>query len=187
MSRKGAVLTKQLGIIFITILMVLVIFMIVGPMLVSENVGPQTKYDNIILRISKEYRIEVALVKAMMKVGSDFDPALSGDRMGLMAITQRIIDDLKRGESSDHCRKMEVSDPNDAEQNTEAGVCYLSYLLDRYNNNKVQAVVAYHWEPSKFDSVGRDIEAAPANSRSYAKNVMEFYDEYKKNVGFIFI
>jgi soluble lytic murein transglycosylase-like protein len=186
MTRKGVAITSELGIILLTILVVLVVFLAVVPYLMGEDAGPKTPYDHIIKIVSGEYRVESVLIKAMMKAGSDFDPALSGERTGLMAITQRMINDLKSGESSSFCKKMEVSDPADPEQNIGAGTCYFSYLLDRYNNNKLQALVAYHWEPSKLDGVGKDTERAPSASQNYAKNVMGFYDEYRKGIGWDF-
>jgi len=187
MPKKAVAITTELGIIILTILVVLIVLLAVVPYLTGEDAGPKTPYDHIIKIAANQYRVESVMIKAMMKVGSDFDPFLSGDRIGLMAITQRIINDLRSGESSKHCDKMEVKDPQDTEQNIEAGTCYFSYLLDRYNNNKLQALVAYHWEPSKLDGVGKDIEKAPSVSRNYEKNVMEFYNEYKKDIGWDFM
>lgn len=187
MPKKGVAITSELGVIILTILVVLIVLLAVVPYLMGEDAGPKTPYDHIIKTAANQYRVEIVMIKAMMRVGSDFDPSLSGDRIGLMAITQRMINDLRSGESSEYCDKMEVKDPQEPEQNIEAGACYFSYLLDRYNNNKLQALVAYHWEPSKLDGVGKDTEKAPGESRNYAKNVMEFYDEYKKDIGWDFI
>ncbi len=184
MQMKGDI-TRELVLILFTILVVLAVFIVVVP-LQSGDAGPKTPYDHIIKLASGDYMTETALIKAIIKVSSEFNASLSGERLGLMGITTEMIEDLGGGESSKHCDKMEVRDPLDTEENIKAGTCYFSYLLNRYNRNKIQALVAYHWDPGRLDGVGKDTEKAPAASRNFAKNVMEFYNDYKKAIGWDF-
>jgi soluble lytic murein transglycosylase-like protein len=186
MFRGNSTIEFKLGALIVTILILLIIFLNIVPML-SEDSGPKTPYDHIIRSVGIDYRIETALIKAVMKMSSDFDASLSGERIGLMGITEMIINDLNVGDSSEHCDKMEVKDPKDPGENIRAGTCYLSYLLDRYDNNRLQALIAYRWNPSKFDAVDKNIERVPGEPRSYANNVMGFYNEYKKTDGWDFV
>ncbi len=188
MPKKGMGFIEEIGIIILTIVVIaLFVIGIVLPYLSGEDAGPKTPYDDKINKAAARYGVETILIKAMMKTGSDFDPSLTGDKIGLMAITEDMIVDVRRGQSSQHCKRLVTDDSQEPEQNINTGTCYFSYLLDRYDNNKLHALVAYHWKPELFDGVDKDIERASSGSRNYAKNVMGFYDEYKESTGWDYI
>ncbi len=70
------------------------------------------------------------------------------------------------------------ADPNDAEQNTQAGAMYLRGLLVRYNGDVAKALAAYNAGPGAVDKYG----TVPPyrETRSYVNRVI---DNYKKMGG----
>jgi hypothetical protein len=91
-------------------------------------------YDHIIEELAKKYRVESALVKAVIRAESGFDPEAVSPKgaRGLMQLMPRIA------------RKHGVADPDDPRQNIRGGVRMLRSLLDRFDHDPRLALAAYN-------------------------------------------
>jgi len=124
-------------------------------------------YHPIISECAAKYRVEPALVKAMIRAESAFDPnavSPSGARglMQLMPATAR------------HHGVSKVDDPR---QNIRGGVGHLRSLLDRFHDMKL-AIAAYN---AGAASVTRYGGLPPfAETRTYVAKVLRLRREYLK-------
>jgi soluble lytic murein transglycosylase-like protein len=91
-------------------------------------------YLDIIQTASRRHGVDPALVHALVKVESDFNPyALSRKgAMGLMQLMPQTAMD------------MNVQNSFDPGDNVDGGVKYLRYLIDRYEGNLSLALAAYN-------------------------------------------
>jgi soluble lytic murein transglycosylase-like protein len=97
--------------------------------------GPAAdRYDDIIQEYARRYRVEPALVKAIINVESRFDARAVSRRgaCGLMQLMPRTA------------RAHGVRDPRNPRENVRAGVSHLRSLLDRFGNDVRLAVAAYN-------------------------------------------
>jgi len=124
-------------------------------------------YDGLIHEYSRKYGVDSALVKAIVKAESDFDPyAISGKgARGLMQLMP------------DTAEKLNVLNPFDPRENIEGGVRYVRYLLDRFGNDMDLCVAAYNaGETTVYEKGGIP---AYAETLNYINKVRQFYKEYK--------
>ncbi len=123
--------------------------------------------DKNIADASKKYDLEAALIKAVMKQESAFNPnALSkaGARglMQLMPGTAKILG---------------VEDIWDIRQNIDGGAMYLRDMLYAYDSNLELALAAYNAGPGNVEKYGG---VPPFNeTKDFIKKVMQYYNEYK--------
>lgn len=116
--------------------------------------------------VSKRHRIDPNLVKAVIKVESDFDPTAisSAGAIGLMQLMPKTAEQLN------------VFDPFDPEQNIEAGVRYLSYLLSSFNGDLKMSLAAYN---AGENLVRRHKSIPPIEeTRHYIKKVLSYYRDF---------
>jgi soluble lytic murein transglycosylase-like protein len=92
------------------------------------------KYDPVIQDAAERYSVDYALVKAVIKAESNFDPVAisrAGAR-GLMQLMPGTADALR------------IDNPFHPEDNIDGGVRYLRYLLDLFEGNLHLALAAYN-------------------------------------------
>lgn len=122
----------------------------------------------IILSTSQRYRVDPALVKAVIKVESDFDSqAVSGaGAMGLMQLMPATASDLG------------VQNPFNPFENISGGVRHLSQLLDRFNGDLVLTLAAYHAGARRVEQYQKvpPIE----KTHHYIRKVMTAYKTYRE-------
>ncbi len=146
-----------------------------------------TAFSDLIDKYAAYYDLEPELIKAVIKVESNFDQkALSGaGAKGLM----QIMDDTetwvasKRGENSKPWALYE------AEYNISVGTYYLRYLMDRFGSAEV-ALAAYNAGPTNvvgwlddelYSSDGKTLSDIPfPETKAYVSKVMSNYEKYKK-------
>jgi soluble lytic murein transglycosylase-like protein len=92
------------------------------------------KYDMMIEDMAKKYQLDPRLLKAIVKVESDFNPlAISEDgAMGLMQLMP------------EKARELRVKNAFNPSENLEAGARYLSDLLRKYSGDLHLALAAYN-------------------------------------------
>lgn len=138
------------------------------------NTSP-SQYDDIILNTSKRYGMDPALVKAVIKAESSFNPnaTSSSGAMGLMQ--------LMPGTAA----ALGVKKPYDPVENIDGGVRYLKQQLDRYNGNVKLALAAYNCGPGRVNSLGvtnlddpAQVAKLPRETQTYVKRVVEYANEY---------
>lgn len=105
------------------------------------------KYDCFIEKFSKQYDVEKTLVCAVIKVESNFDENAKScaDAIGLMQITNETFRWLLRIENknSKYIINLEEKDLLDPKINVKYGTFFLSYLLNKYKDEKT-ALAAYN-------------------------------------------
>lgn len=133
---------------------------------------PQTEEFNLekIINIyARDYDVSPALVKAVIKAESDFDPYVvshAGAR-GLMQLMPSTA------------LEMQVEDIFDPIDNIGGGVQYLSRMLELFNGDVRLALAAYNAGPG---NVLRYKGIPPfKETRAYVPKVLDYYDRYKKD------
>lgn len=123
--------------------------------------------DRIINRVSRVFNIDSNLIRAIIKVESNFNTrAVSrAGAKGLMQLMPKTA------------YKMDVMDPFNPEENIFGGVKYFKYLLDRFDNNLEISLAAYNAGETavlKYGGIPRYRE-----TRQYVKKVLKQYTYYK--------
>jgi soluble lytic murein transglycosylase-like protein len=129
-----------------------------------------TRYDNWIREAATLYQIPEALVRAVIRVESDFDPrAVSpANARGLM---QMIPETAER---------MLVSDVFDPRQNIFGGVRYLRVLANTFNGDLALTVAAYNAGEGAVMRHG-GIPPYP-ETQDYVVRVIGYYRQYRSDV-----
>lgn len=125
------------------------------------------KFDNIILLASKQFQVESAFIKAIIRAESDFDHRAVSHKgaQGLMQLMPKTADQLN------------VADPFDPEENVLGGARYLSMLLKRFKNDKILALAAYNAGPTEVET--RNGVPPFPETRDFIKKVMAYYKAYR--------
>ena len=122
---------------------------------------------NLIDHYAERFQLDSALVKAVIKVESDFDPRVVSHRgaKGLMQLMPATA--LELG----------VSDPFDPGQSIYGGTYYLRQMLDTFNSNLDHALAAYNAGPTTVQRYG----GVPPydETRNYIQRVKKFRDYYQ--------
>jgi len=124
-------------------------------------------YSRLINKKSDQYRIESSLLKAVIKVESNWNSkAVShAGAMGLMQLMPTTADDLN------------VTNPFNPEENIDGGARYLRYLLDKFDGNLSHALAAYNAGPTR---VKRHRGIPPIKeTQQYVKRVLSLYNNDK--------
>jgi soluble lytic murein transglycosylase-like protein len=133
-----------------------------------SNVYSPDHYNHIITKASKTYGIDVPLIKAVIKVESNFNPkAIS--KAGARGLMQIMPTNFKA---------LRIRDPFDPDQNIMGGASLLKELLIRFDGNVHFALAAYNAGPA---SVDRLKQIPPIKeTREFVRKVMEYYSYFKK-------
>ena len=128
------------------------------------------KYDPEIRKTSQRYGVDYALVKAVIKAESNFDP-LAISRAGAKGLMQ-----LMPGTAN----ALRVNDPFHPEDNIEGGVRHLRYLLDLFNGNLHLVLAAYN---AGEEAVFRYNDIPPyRETRAYIQRVLKYFRNYSAEV-----
>lgn len=124
--------------------------------------------EHLITAAARKYRLDPALIKAVIKVESAFDPnAVSwAGAQGLMQLMPGTAD------------LMHVTDAFDPGQNINGGSRYLRRLLDRFKDNLPLALAAYNIGPERVDRENKIPNVK--ETRNYVKLVTHHYEKFKK-------
>lgn len=132
--------------------------------------GPSTRpLKEVINEFADLYRLEAALIQAVIKAESDFNPkAIS--RKGALGMMQLL---------PDTARDMGVRNPFDPEDNIRGGSRYLRLMLDQFNNRLDLALAAYNAGPG---AVRRHGGIPPyEETRTYVERVKKYLYHYQIN------
>ena len=119
-------------------------------------------YDGLIRNASQKHQVPEDLIKAVIKVESNFNPRATS-HMGAMGLMQ-----LMPGTARD----LGVTAAYDPAQNIDGGTRYLKEMLERFNGSVPMALAAYNCGPGTLEK-GRSL---PAETRSYLQLVNRYYN-----------
>ncbi len=123
-------------------------------------------FDPIIANVSRRYGVEQALVKAVIKAESDFQPNAVSPKgaRGLMQLMPSTA------------QMHGVHNIHEPFENIAGGVQHLRMLLDRYRNNVVLALAAYNAGEAWVDQYN----GIPPfeETRNYVHRVLQFRQDY---------
>ena len=124
-------------------------------------------FDFLISEFAKKYEIDFALIKAMIRAESGFNPnAVS--RKGAKGLMQLMPETALR---------MNVSNVFNPKENIEGGVRYFKYLLSLFNNDLRLSLAAYNAGENLVSQLG----TIPPYRETvdYVRKVLNFYQSYK--------
>lgn len=135
----------------------------------SRSVISDGELEPVIARHSRAHRLHPALIRAVIKTESDFDP-LAVSRAGAIGLMQLMPQTALR---------LEVRDSYNPDENIGGGTKYLRQLLDRFNGNLPLALAAYN---AGEQAVERYRGLPPiAETRQYVKKVLRYYRAFLMN------
>jgi soluble lytic murein transglycosylase-like protein len=121
------------------------------------------RLEGTIVHHSMRHRLDPALLSAVIKAESDFDPSAvsRAGAIGLMQLMPRTAE------------KLAIEDPFDPDENIAGGARYLRYLLDRFSGNLPLALAAYNAGVTRVERY----DALPPirETRRYVKKVLRYY------------
>ncbi|WP_233531899.1 lytic transglycosylase domain-containing protein [Paenibacillus alkalitolerans] len=132
--------------------------------------------DRIVSDASRDYGVDPALVKAVIRAESNFrsDAVSSAGAKGLMQLMDGTA------------RTLGVTDSFDPVQNVRGGTRFLSYLLHKYDGNTGVALAAYNAGPGRVDRLGirteaelaQRLESLPEETQRYVGKVLAFREQF---------
>lgn len=133
------------------------------------SVTGEVLYDHIIMHAASGHGLDPALVKAVIKCESRFDPSAQSPRgaqglMQLMPGTQAMLG---------------VSNPFDPQHNVAAGTRYLAMLKQTFNGDLQLALAAYNAGPQTVVGAGYTVPAI-AETQQYVRCVSAAYAHYRQ-------
>jgi len=151
-----------------------VLFMVVQPTVrlppeeVDRQIADTDHYDDIITALAQRFRVERALVKAVLRAESGFNrlAVSSAGARGLMQLMPETA------------RRHGVRNVYDPAQNIEGGVRHLRLLIDRHGYNLPRVLAAYN---AGSEPVERYRGIPPyAETYDYVARVLRFRRQYLK-------
>ena len=127
------------------------------------------QYDEIIQEASKRYGLSFFLIKAMIKVESNFD-SRAVSKKGALGLMQIMPQNLQA---------FNIQEPYDPEDNIMGGARYFKSLIERFDEKLPLALAAYNAGPTIVDKY-RDIPPIK-ETKDYVKKVMKYFYLYKNS------
>ena len=135
----------------------------------SRTVISDGELEPVIARHSRAHRLHPALIRAVIKTESDFDPQ-AVSRAGAIGLMQLMPQTAVR---------LDVRDSYNPDENIGGGTKYLRQLLDRFNGNLPLALAAYN----AGEHVVERYQGLPPipETRQYVKKVLRYYRNFLTN------
>ncbi len=126
----------------------------------------KTDYDLYFEKASRKYGVPVSLLKAMVKMESDFQPneTSSTGAAGLMQLMPETA------------KYLGVTDVYDPEQNIMGGARYISEKLKAYDGNLELALSAYNAGSGTVQKYGNTV---PPQCRAYVSKILSYKEAYE--------
>jgi soluble lytic murein transglycosylase-like protein len=124
-------------------------------------------YDSIINEFSKKYQVDFALIKAIIRAESGFNP-LAVSKKGAKGLMQLMPATAQR---------MSVSNVFNPRENIDGGVRYFKYLLSLFNDDLRLSLAAYN----AGENLVSQIRTIPPYRETvdYVRRVLSFYQSYR--------
>lgn len=134
----------------------------------SDSSIDSKNFESFIIEFAKKYEIDSALIKAMIRAESGFNPyAIS--RKGAKGLMQLMPETALR---------MNVSNVFNPKENIEGGVRYFKYLLSLFNNDIRLSLAAYN----AGENIVAQLGTIPPYRETvdYVRRVLNYYRSYKQ-------
>jgi soluble lytic murein transglycosylase-like protein len=130
-------------------------------------VKDSNQYDSLITEFSRKYQVDFALIKAIIRAESGFNP-LAVSRKGAKGLMQLMPETAQR---------VNVSNVFNPKENIEGGVRHFKYLLSLFDNDLRLSLAAYN----AGENVVAELRSIPPyrETLDYVKKVLSFYQSYK--------
>ena len=134
------------------------------------NVGSfsrdSNQYDPLISEFSKKYQVDFALIKAIIRAESGFNPGAIS-RKGAKGLMQLMPETASR---------LNVSNIFSPRENIEGGVRYFKYLLSLFNNDVRLSLAAYN----AGENLVGELRSIPPYRETvdYVRKVLSYYQSY---------
>lgn len=125
------------------------------------------QYDSIISEFAKKYEVDFALIKAVIRAESGFNPT-AVSRKGAKGLMQLMPATASR---------VNVSNVFNPRENIEGGVRYLKYLLSLFNDDLRLSLAAYN----AGENIVAEVRSIPPYRETvdYVKKVLSYYQSYR--------
>ncbi len=132
----------------------------------GRGAAHNSRYDSHIREAAERHGVDFPLLKAIIKVESDFDSRAVSDKgaVGLMQIMPENFGHLN------------LRNPYDPAENIMAGTLFFRRLLDRFGELKL-ALAAYNSGPDRVERY-RCVPPIP-ETEAYVRKVMKYYTYFK--------
>jgi soluble lytic murein transglycosylase len=131
------------------------------------SVKDHDQFDSLIAEFSRKHNVDFALVKAMIRVESGFNP-MAVSRKGAMGLMQLMPETAQR---------MNVVNVFNPRENIDGGVRYFSYLLSLFNNDLRLSLAAYN----AGENIVSQLRSIPPYRETidYVRKVLTYYQSYR--------
>jgi len=139
-----------------------------GTPLPNGSTKDSNRFDHLISEFSGKYQVDFALIKAMIRAESGFNPyAIS--RKGAKGLMQLMPATALR---------MNVVDVYNPKQNIDGGVRYIKYLLSLFNNDLRLSLAAYN----AGENLVSELRTIPPYRETvdYIRRVQSYYQSYQR-------
>jgi soluble lytic murein transglycosylase-like protein len=134
-----------------------------SPELSAAELANRGKIEEMIREVSARYRVDPALVRAVMQTESNWNSS-AVSRKGALGLMQLV---------PGTAQQLGVNNAFDPKQNLDGGVRYLHMLLERYNGDLDRALAAYNAGPGAVDRAGGIPQYR--ETRNYVQKVTDSY------------
>jgi soluble lytic murein transglycosylase-like protein len=133
----------------------------------SSFIRDSNQYDSLISEFSKKYQVDFALIKAMIRAESGFNP-FAVSRKGAKGLMQLMPETASR---------MNVSNILNPRENIEGGVRYFKYLLSLFDNDIRLSLAAYN----AGENLVGELRSIPPYRETvdYVRKVLSYYQSYR--------
>ena len=133
----------------------------------ASYVKDSNQYDSLITEFSRKYQVEFALIKAIIRAESGFNP-LAVSRKGAKGLMQLMPETAQR---------VNVSNIFNPKENIEGGVRHFKYLLSLFNDDLRLSLAAYN----AGENVVSELRSIPPYRETvdYVKKVLSYYQSYR--------
>jgi soluble lytic murein transglycosylase-like protein len=135
----------------------------------ARTVISDGELEPVIARHSRAHRLHPALIRAVIKTESDFDPQ-AVSRAGAIGLMQLMPQTAVR---------LDVRDSYNPDENIGGGTKYLRQLLDRFNGNLPLALAAYNAGEHTVERY-QGLPPIP-ETRQYVQKVLRYYRTFLTN------
>ena len=133
----------------------------------ASYIKDSNQYDPLITEFSRKYQVEFALIKAIIRAESGFNP-LAVSRKGAKGLMQLMPETAQR---------VNVSNIFNPKENIEGGVRHFKYLLSLFDNDLRLSLAAYN----AGENVVAELRSIPPYRETvdYVKKVLSYYQSYR--------